>query len=80
MPSSSTAAATPRGPCGGAFARGADREREPSPSNARLGAIMWHPLARLEFAYQEVDLAEHAVQLQVEPGQEVARCRARGSS
>ena len=53
------------------------RARGRPPSNASVGAIMLcHPLARPERLADEVDLAEHAVQLQVEAGEEVARAEA----
>ena len=55
-------------------ARGADRQRDALvvESEARRHHAL-HPLAGLERLEDEVDLAEHAVQLQVEAGQEVAR-------
>ena len=35
-----------------------------------------HPLARLEPSADEIGLAEHAVQMEVEPGKEIARAEA----
>ena len=38
--------------------------------------MLRHPVARLERAPDEIRLAEHAVQVQVEPGQEVTGAEA----
>ena len=67
-----------RAPSAGACRpRRRSRATRPSPSSASVGAIML-PSARpaSSGADEEVGLAEHAVQMQVEAGQEVARAEA----
>ena len=51
----------------------ADRQRGPSPSSASEGAIMLSIRSPDERPEEELRLAEHAVELEVESGQVVAR-------
>ena len=55
-------------------AGGAGREHDPVPVECqRRRHHARHPVSWLEALGEEIGLAEHAVQVQVEPGQEVAR-------
>ena len=67
-----------RAPCAAASRRRPrPRATRPSPSSASVGAIMLSIRSPgASGPREEVGLAEHAVQVQVEPGQEVARAEA----
>ena len=55
----------------------ADREGEPVAVDREARRHhAHHPLARLERAHEQVHLAQHRVQMQVEPGESVARAEA----